>query len=158
MVRGEYDQALAFVSEQALGCVGSASDLEGDIKNRSDAVRELRRIMKEIHDYLNGPENPGEAIRGREPWQKDIYQVIDHPYRQFFAAFSVPDENAQRYLCQPVAGQSNAVEEARSQTEAGSYHATMFQFRFGEDGGTLALLWAREAGRWMIVSWATERQ
>ena len=156
--RGQYDEALDFMSDQALSCVSKDGDVEIKVKKRSDAVGALRKVFREVYEHLQGVENPNEAIKGQEPWQKNVYTIIDHPYRQFFAAFSAPDENAGRYLCEPVPALAEAVKQARSRTEAGTYHATMFQFRFGKNGGTLALIWAKEGGRWMIVSWAVERQ
>ena len=158
LVRGQYDEALDFMSDQALACVRKDGDVEIVVKQRSDALRALRKVFKEVYEHLKGVENPSEAIQGKEPWQKNVYTILDHPYRQFFSAFSAPDENAGRYLCEPVPALAEAVRQARSRTEAGTYHATMFQFRFGKDGGTLALIWAKEGGRWLIVSWAVERQ
>ncbi len=156
--RGQYDQALDFMSDQALACVRKDGDVEIEVKKRSDAARALRHVFKKVYEKLEGVENPSEAIRGKEPWQKDVYTIIDHPYRQFFAAFAAPDENAGRYLCEPVSALADSVRQARGRTEPGTYHATMFQFRFGKNGGTLALIWAKEGGRWMIVSWVVERQ
>ena len=156
--RGQYDEALDFMSDQALACVRKDGDVDIVVKQRSDALRALRKVFKEVSEHLQGVENPSEAIQGKEPWQKNVYTILDHPYRQFFSAFSAPDENAGRYLCEPVPALAEAVRQARSRTEAGTYHATMFQFRFGKDGGTLALIWAKEGGRWLIVSWTVERQ
>ncbi len=156
--RGQYDQALDFMSDQALACVRKDGDVDIGVKKRSDAQKALRKIFKGVYGHLQGVENPNEAIQGKEPWRKDVYTIIDHPYRQFFSAFSAPDDHAERYLCKPVPALAEAVKQARSRTEAGTYHATMFQFRFGKDGGTLALIWAKEGGRWMIVSWTVERQ
>ena len=156
--RDQYDEALDFMSDQALACVRKDGDVDIVVKKRSDALRAVRKVFKEVYEHLQGVENPSAAIQGKEPWQKNAYTILDHPYRQFFSAFSAPDENAGRYLCEPVPALAEAVRQARSRTEAGTYHATMFQFRFGKDGGTLALIWVKEGGRWMIVSWTVERQ
>ncbi len=111
-----------------------------------------------MNERLQAIENPSQAIVGVEPWQKDVFTILDHPYRQFFSVFSGPEEQARQYLCDPDPGLAQAVEQARRRTDSGSYHATMFRFRFDEQGGTLALVWAKEAGQWKIVAWSTIRQ
>jgi hypothetical protein len=151
--RGQIDQAVDFMSDQAFACVGKNKDLEANIQNLQDAKNALERVLREIHEQVREAENPSESIVGLEPWNKDVYTIIDHPYRQFFAAFTAPEERAKTFLCEPAPGLVSAVTEARNRAESGTYHAIMFRFRFGGDGGTIAFVWAKENARWKIVSW-----
>ena len=88
--RGQYDEALDFMSDQALSCVSKDGDVEIKVKKRSDAVGALRKVFREVYEHLQGVENPNEAIKGQEPWQKNVYTIIDHPTGSFLPPFQLP--------------------------------------------------------------------
>jgi hypothetical protein len=141
LVRRQVDQALAMVSPQAFACVNLQGDTRGEALDAEAARRELLRLMQYSSEKL-GPHSDLtsviEAFRPRDPNR----QIIDHPFRrEFLLTPSTPDE-ARQYLCDPSAAQPVNAE----------YSGVVFTFR-AEGGGTLALLWSREHGRWMVISY-----
>jgi hypothetical protein len=151
--RSKYDEALEFVSDAGLGCIGRNREIDAVIDGPTEGRRVMRGILKDVRDELQRVENLAEAIEGVEPWRRNVFSIIDHPYRQAFAVFSASDEVAKQYLCEPSPAIAMAVEQAKAQVARGTYHGVMIRFRFGEQGGTLALGWAKQNGRWKIVSW-----
>ena len=68
--------------------------------------------------------------------------VADHPFRQEFLLTPLAETEARTYLC----GQ-----DATPPTGA-QYFGVVFNFK-RPGGGTLGLLWTREAGQWKLVSY-----
>jgi hypothetical protein len=79
-----------------------------------------------------------EAVPPRDPNRA----VTDHPFKREFLLGPVPETEAREYLCDRTAAPPPAAE----------YYGVVFQFRT-EGGGVLGLLWAREGGKWNIVSY-----
>jgi hypothetical protein len=66
---------------------------------------------------------------------------VEHPFRREFLLTPLEETEARTYLCgQGAAGATG-----------GPYFGVVFQFRRA-GGGTLGLLWTREAGQWKLVS------
>jgi hypothetical protein len=68
--------------------------------------------------------------------------IVDHAFRREFLLTPLSEMEAQTYLC----GQ------AAPPPAGAQYFGAVFQFRI-PGGGTLGLLWTKEAGQWKLVSY-----
>jgi hypothetical protein len=68
--------------------------------------------------------------------------VVEHAFRREFLVTPLTQTEAAQYLCDASAAQPTGAE----------YVGVVFTFRI-QGGGTLGLLWSREAGAWKIVSY-----
>ncbi len=158
LLRAKFREALQFMSPQVAGCIGRRSQEDVQVDSLEQGVTVLLNQFNEINVALDHRENLAAAIHGLEPWRLNRFTILDHPFRQLFSVFTVPDDIAAQYLCEPRPTLKTIVAEARAKNAPGSYHATMFRFRFGDLGGTLALIWARVDGAWKIVAWDSVEQ
>ncbi len=141
LVRRQYDQALAMLSSRSYACLTLKDDARGEPLDAAGARRELRRLMEYSIQKL-GPHTDLtsviEAFTPRDPNRV----VVDHPFRREFLLTPLTEAEAQQYLC----------DASKAPPSTGEYYGVVFTLRI-EGGGTLGLLWTREAGKWKIVSY-----
>jgi hypothetical protein len=145
LVRRQYDQALAFVSPNAYACLNVEDSGGSQALDAASARRELRRLMAYSADKLGTAPNLTNAIIAFTP--RDPKRVVmDQPFRREFLLTPLAETEARTYLCGQAAPATGA-----------EYFGVVFQFR-RPGGGTLGLLWTREAGQWKLVSFQPLRQ
>jgi hypothetical protein len=141
LVRREYDQALAVLSTRAYACLTLKADARGVPLDAAGARRELRRLMEYSIKELGPHADLTSVIKAFVPRDPNRV-VVDHPFRREFLITPLTETEARQYLCDASAAQPSGAE----------YFGVVFTLRI-EGGGTLGLLWSREAGAWKIVSY-----
>ncbi len=143
-VRGNYDEAVDFLSDQALACL-NVDDVAGKETLDARGAREhLREIMEYSAKEMGDRDNLTEAVDMVEPWDPTIV-LEEHPYSGDFALDKMSKEDAEPYLC----GQERPATD--------DYYGVLFRFK-DEGGGILGLLWNRENGQWRIVAYRAFEQ
>jgi hypothetical protein len=146
LVRHEYDQALEFLSPQSFACLNLTEDARGQPLDAKGARQELLRLMEYSAKPLGVRTDLTSAIEAIAP-RNPNRPITDHPFKREFLLGRVPEEEARQYLC----SQSTAV------LAGVEYYGVVFRFRV-DGGGVLGLLWARQDGKWKIVSYQPLRQ
>jgi hypothetical protein len=146
LVRHEYDQALEFLSQQAFACLNLTEDARGQPLDAEGARRELLRLMEYSAKTLGVRTDLTSAIEAIAP-RNPNRPISDHPFKREFLLGPVPEEEARQYLCSRSTTALSGVE----------YYGVIFRFRI-DGGGVLGLLWARQDGKWKIVSYQPLRQ
>jgi hypothetical protein len=152
LVRRNVEEALNFVSDQAIACVNLDEDVEDEVLRGARARAALRDVMEGINGELADPDNLTEAIDTLNPW--DVSQrVVEHPFEGDFSLIEMTRRDAAIYVCDVPKGV-----DLTSDTY-GDYYSALFRFKLpGERGGVFGLLWAREDGTWRVVSFAAFEQ
>ena len=80
-------------------------------------------------------------------------RLVDHPHKDRFAIYEVPDAVAARFDCQSrlIPGAPTTGSSAQ-----GQHYAATFRIAGTGKGTSVALLWGREDDYWKVVSWKTE--
>ena len=146
MVRRHVEEALDFVSDQAIACINLDEDVEDEVLRGAQARDALRDVMEGINGELADPDSLTEAIDAVKPW--DVSQrVLEHPFEGDFSLIEMTGRDAAIYVCDAPKGV-----DLISDTY-GDYYSALFRFKLpGERGGVFGLLWAREDGTWRVVS------
>ena len=157
--RRNYAEASEFLSDQSLRCIGQGDGEIVIILTPGQARGMMRDLLRGVAVRLGDIENLIEAIEGVEPWRRDVLTIVDHPFRRAFSIFSMGQEVTEQFICDGNPAIAGAADAAAALTDTGTYHGSLFRFRFGRDlGGTLGLIWAREDGDWKIVSYVVFRE
>ena len=144
LVRGNYDEAVDFLSDQALACLNVDDDVDKETLDARGAREHLREIMEYSAKEMGDRDNLTEAVDAVKPWNS-TRALEEHPYSGDFALAKMSQEDAEPYLC----GQE------RPQTD--DYYGVLFRFK--EEGtAILGLLWNRENGQWRIVAYRAFEQ
>jgi hypothetical protein len=146
LVRHKYDEAIEFLSPQAFACLNLSEDARGQPLDAAAARRELLKIMEYAGRTLGVRPDLTSAIEAVSP-RNPNRPITDHPFKREFLLGPVPEAEARQYLCNQSTVPPTGVE----------YYGVIFQFRI-DGGGVLGLLWARENGKWKIVSYQPIRQ
>jgi hypothetical protein len=141
LVRRQYDQALAMLSSRSYACLTLKNDERGEPLDAVASRRELRRLMEYSSQKLVAHANLTSVIAAFTP-RDPARPVVDHPFRREFLLTPLTHAEAAQYLCDASAAQPAGAE----------YFGVVFTFRL-EGGGTLGLLWSREADTWKVVSY-----
>ncbi len=146
LVRRHLDEAMEFISDEALACLALGTG--GTV--RKPKRESLREALGETYEVLDRATTLSTLIEAVKPWNPDL-KLIPHPYDSDFDLFEVSDSLGDSFLCR------NRLEKRPQQQTAqrkfGTYYGTTFHLRLPEaDEGALALLWKRENGQWRIVS------
>jgi hypothetical protein len=142
LVRRQYDQALAMLSSRSYACVALKAEARGEQLDAAGSRRELRRLMEYASQKLGPRPDLTSAIVAFTPRDPNR-QVLDHAFRREFLIGVVPETEARQYMCDASTAPS---------VPGAQYYGVIFTFRI-DGGGTLGLLWTREAGAWKIVSY-----
>ncbi len=148
LVRGNVDEALGFVSMNALACLDT-DDVAGDETLTPQRARALLvEAMKAAASKLDDRNNLTEAVEVVLPWRESI-RVMEHPYDKDFALMELTNRDASVYLCgnPPVGGANDSY---------GTYFGAMFEYKLS-GSAVIGLLWAREDNAWRIVAWEVFR-
>jgi hypothetical protein len=131
LVRRHYDQALAMLSSRSYACVALKAGARGEQLDAAGSRRELLRVMEYATQKLGPRPDLTSAIVAFTP--RD-------PNRQVLTAFRrVPGRRGAR-------DGSPACMCDVGRPLPGAHYGVIFTFRI-DGGGTLGLLWTREAGR-----------
>jgi hypothetical protein len=151
LVRRNYDEAMEFVSDDALPCI--LLDLRG-VGLRDPSRRQMRQSVEEFAEVFDRRHETLSGVIERIPaWGPNLREVA-HRYSDDFYLGEVSDAVAESFLCgNRVGGQRQAV--SGSQPAAfGTYYGTIFRFRLETAAeGAFAVLWRREDERWKAVSY-----
>ena len=141
LVRHEYEQALAFLSPRAYACLNLEDTGSNKPLDAAAARRELRKLMEYSAGKVGPVPNLTSAIVAFTP--RDPQRVVvDQPFQREFLVTPLPETLARTYLCGPATASPAGTE----------YFGVVLQFR-RPGGGTLGLLWTRDAGQWKLVSY-----
>ena len=144
LVRGNYDEAIDFLSDHALACLNIDDDADTEVLDARVAREHLREIMEYSAEEMGDLDHLTEAIDVMQPW--DPTTVLEqHPYSGDFALAKMTREKAEPYLC------------GQDRPESADYYGVLFRFK-DEGGGVLGLLWNRENGQWRIVAYRAFEQ
>ncbi len=154
LVRKNFDEALAFLSNQSLACMNLDDDADEETISAAKARSQLREIMEGVADEMGDTDNLTEAIEVVETWDtKD--QPITHPFRREFSVFGMETADAKDQLC-GIPGTTAPTSDLspKPQPRYGIYFGSLFRFKFGQrEGGVLGLLWRRIDDQWQIVTY-----
>ncbi len=142
LIRRQYDQALAMLSSRSYACLTLKSDPRSEQLDAAGSRRELLRLMEYASQKLGRRPDLTSAIVAFTPRDPNR-PVLDHAFRREFMVGELPETEARQYMCDASAAPSSP---------GAQYYAVVFTFRI-DGGGTLGLLWTREAGAWKIVSY-----
>jgi len=142
LVRRQYDQALAMLSSRSYACVALKAEARGEQLDAAGSRRELRRVMEYATQKLGPRPDLTSAIVAFTPRDPNR-PILDHAFRREFLVGPVSETEARQYMCDASAAPSST---------GAQYYGVVFTFR-SDGGGTLGLLWTREAGAWKIVSY-----
>lgn len=156
LVRHKVDEAMSFISDQALECFRINQAEQRNVIAPAHARTALENIMKAATQHLGKHQTLSPSIEAVIPWRKQL-KVMDHPYAKDFTIVEVPDSFAGSFLCQsPTRRSQEALSKTldKTETQYGSYYGTLFRIRTSQNqGAVLALLWARENAAWRILSY-----
>ncbi len=155
-MRGTVDDSLEFLSDQALACLDT-DDTAGDEVLRADQARRmLGELMEGLNAEMGDRDNLAEAISAVMPVDPTV-RIVPHAYDKDFAVMEMTVEHAEQYLCERIPAPPGT--PVPQPTDYGIYWGALFRFKIeGDQGGVLGLLWAKENGRWKIVSYEAFEQ
>ncbi len=112
--------------------------------------------MEALNDEMGDRDNLAEAISAVLPVSAEV-RIIPHVYDNDFSVGEMMVQHAEQYLCEKIpAAPGTPVPQP---TDYGIYWGALFRFKMeGDQGGVLGLLWAKEKGRWKIVSYEAFEQ
>ena len=158
LVRRNIDEAMEFVSPNALACVNIDEDAENEILSAAQAQAELRREMRQIAEAMGHPHNLTEVIDELRPWREAL-RVMSHPFEKDFTIIEVPDTFSKAFRCESRSEEEQRRALTGTNLQYGNYFGTLFRTKVeGNQGGALGLLWTKESGAWRIVSWEAYAQ
>jgi hypothetical protein len=153
LVRGQYREALRWISGEATACV-PVGDGERKTLLPVEARRKLREIMKNISVFKLGQVNSlTQGVDAVTPWHK-AFRLVKHPFERDFALAEAPDSFARSFRCEsrPQAARDMALEQANQRY--GNYYGAFFRLKLANRrGGVLGLLWTKQLGRWRLLGW-----
>jgi hypothetical protein len=144
LVRGQYDEAVDFLSAQALACLNVDDDVDKEALDARGAREHLREIMEYSAKAMGDRDNLTEAVDAVEPWNKER-ELMEHTYSGDFALAEMSREDAEPYLC------------GQERPAVADYYGVLFRFK-EEGAAILGLLWNRENGQWRIVAYRAFEQ
>ena len=115
LVRRNIDEAMEFVSPNALACVNIDEDAENEILSAAQAQAELRLVMRQAAEAMGHPHNLTEVIDESRPWREAL-RVVSHPFEKDFTIIEVPDTFAKAFRCE-----SRSAEEQRHASDRSSF-------------------------------------
>jgi hypothetical protein len=156
LVRRNVDEALEFLSDNSLACL-NIDDTPGDEVLRTDQARHiLGELMEALNAEMGDRDNLAEAITAVLPVDSTV-RMVQHAYDKDFTVGEMTVRHAEAYLCENIPAPPGT--PIPQPTDYGIYWGALFRFKLeGDQGGVLGLLWARENGRWKIVSYEAFEQ
>ncbi len=147
-------EAMAYISERAYPCVAlnRFDDLASD---RGMAPMHLLAGMRAVNEEL-GPQKSLEGLTLGVRLVDPSLKVVQQPHHAQFVLYSVPDDVVQTFDC---AARTRLASETSvpARRKYGEYFGSVFHIKGPQgQGGTVALIWAKESGYWKIISYETE--
>jgi hypothetical protein len=147
LIEGDIVTAMGYISERSYACL--AQDLENPADfDRGLAPFQLMVNLKAAHDSL-GPHTSLEGLIVGTRLVSPALRVVRQPHHPQFVIYAIPDDIAAKFDCE---SRLTLGDPGNIKRVYGNYFGATFYIGGGRNA-PLALLWAREAGYWKIVSW-----
>ena len=148
------DEALGFVSDQALACVQLEDGTDPKTLTASETRQRLQQIMRQVSGEIGKVANLTQAIDAVIPWRK-AFRVVKQPFEGDFTIVEAPDRFAEHFRCESRSKEGQASALSEENLRYGTYYGALFRLREGTSrGGVLALLWTKQNGTWRVIAWA----
>jgi hypothetical protein len=148
LVRQNTAEALEFVSDEALPCVGLVPNQAAITKATRKAMRQL---LASVADRLGDAESLSYLIEAVRPWGPNVHN-LGHRFAAEFSLVEVSDSLGESFLCRNREGRFQP--GTRGEPRFGTYFGAIFRAKNPiMEQGALGLLWKKEGGRWQIVSY-----
>ncbi len=147
------DEALEFVSDQALACAKLDDGTDPRTLTAAEARRRLQQIMKVVSSEIGRVANLTQAIDAVIPWRK-TFRVVKQPFEGDFTIVETPDSFAEHFRCESRSKEKQLRALSDENPRYGTYYGAVFRIRGGTSrGGVLALLWTKQNGAWRVIAW-----
>ena len=147
------DDALEFVSDQALACTKLEDGTDPRTLTAAEARRRLQLIMKAVSEEVGKVANLTQAIDAVVPWRK-AFHVVKQPFEGDFTIVEVPDGFAEHFRCESRSKEQQLRALSDENPHYGTYYGAVFRLRRGTSrGGALGLLWTKQNGAWRVIAW-----
>ena len=147
------DEALEFVSDQALACAKLEDGTDPRTLGAAEARQRLQLIMKAVSERLGKAANLTEAIDPVVPWRK-AFRVVKQPFEADFTIVEAPDGFAEHFRCESRSKEQQLRALSDTNPKYGTYYGAVFRFkRDAMRGGVLGLLWTKQNGAWRVIAW-----
>ncbi|HVQ63078.1 MAG TPA: hypothetical protein VMT78_01015, partial [Terriglobia bacterium] len=147
------DEAMGFVSEQALACAKLDDGTDPRTLTAAEARQRLRQIMRAVSSEIGKVPNLTQAIDAVIPWRKE-FRVVKQPFEGDFTIVEAPDSFAEHFRCESRSKEQQLRALSEGNLNYGNYYGAVFRFRRGTSrGGVLALLWTKQNGSWRVIAW-----
>ena len=152
LVEGNIVQAMGYVAPRTYACMAMEEEDPGAF-DRGMAPFVLMQRLKAAYDSL-GPHTSLDGLTLGVRLSTPGLRVVQQPHHPQVVIYSVPDDIALAFDCQSRLTPGDASKTSRTY---GKYHGAVFHVNLpGGRDHTMALLWARDAGYWKLVSWHAE--
>ena len=149
LVDNDTPGAYSYFSERSHACLTE----DGGLANEGNAPFALIAALKKAHAVL-GPRTSLEGVTVGVRLTTPALRLVTQPYQSRFVIYSVPDDVAATFDC---ASRQTPGDKRKIQRNYGKYFGATFYIDVpGGKAHSVALLWAREAGYWKIVSWQAD--
>ena len=147
------DEALEFVSDQALACAKLEDGTDPRTLAAAEARRKLQQIIRGISSEVGRVANLNQAIDAVVPWRK-AFRVVKQPFDGDFAIVEAPDGFAEYFRCESRSREQQLRALSEENPRYGTYYGAVFRFkRSTTRGAVLGLLWTKQNGAWRVIAW-----
>ena len=147
------DEALEFVSNQALACAKLEDGTDPRTLAAAEARRKLQQIIRGISSEVGRVANLNQAIDAVVPWRK-AFRVVKQPFDGDFAIVEAPDGFAEYFRCESRSREQQLRALSEENPRYGTYYGAVFRFkRSTTRGAVLGLLWTKQSGAWRVIAW-----
>lgn len=156
LVADDFATSARFFSPHSEECASvflSAGEQEPQTPEQYAAF--LRASLTTIGKDVGKVHNLRDAIEAVEPEHDDL-KIVAHSRADAYTVVALPDYLATLFTCKKKAARLEQAAMADSQPEnCGKYFATLFALRTpGDNPASLAFVWSKEDGQWMIISYS----
>ena len=148
LVEGNVVAAMGYVSERSYACLAQDAP-DPSAFDRGLAPVQLLVNLKAAHDAL-GKHDSLEGLTIGLPLPIPGLRAVPQPHQAQFVLYDVPDTVAVRFDC---ASQLTPGAPTKGAGAYAQHFAAVFRVAGAASDTSVALLWAKEAGYWKIVSW-----
>ncbi len=147
------DEALEFVSDQALACAKLEDGTDPRTLTSAEARRNLQQVMKAVSDRVGTVNSLTQVIDAVVPWRK-AFRVVKQPFEGDFAIVEAPDAFAEHFRCESRSKEKQLRVLSDENLRYGTYYGAVFRLTLGPTrGSVLALLWTKQGGAWRVIAW-----
>jgi len=145
-------QASSYASPRSYSCLGTPSANDKKLtplaRIRAGLDAPLARMPRgsQLSDMISSVQPVNEFLR-----------PVAQENSKAFAMMGVPDQMADRFLCQNRQLPEEMASPQLAEAKYGNYYLSTSRLNYGEEESpALLLLWAKEKGSWKVVAWALE--